>query len=63
MLNKPVLLLNGENFITGTADFPNQMKAFAPRLHVKNMDAGHWIMLERAQETNAALEEFFESQA
>jgi hypothetical protein len=37
------------------------MKGFAPRLHVKNMDAGHWIMLERAQETNAALEEFFES--
>jgi pimeloyl-ACP methyl ester carboxylesterase len=37
------------------------MKALAPKLHVKNMDAGHWIMLERAQETNAALEEFFES--
>jgi len=48
MLNKPVLLLNGKNFITGTADFPNQMKIFALKLHVKNMDAGHWIVLERA---------------
>jgi hypothetical protein len=59
VLNQPVFLLNGKNFITSTADFPNQIKAFAPRLRVKNMDAGHWIMLE----TNAALEEFFEGQA
>jgi hypothetical protein len=40
VLNQPVFLLNGKNFITSTADFPNQMKAFAPRLHVMNMDAG-----------------------
>jgi hypothetical protein len=55
MLTQPVLLLNGRNFITGTAGFPNQKEAFAPGLHVKNMDGGHWITLERAQETNPAL--------
>jgi pimeloyl-ACP methyl ester carboxylesterase len=34
------------------------MKTSVPNLRVKTLDADHWIMLERAEETNAAIEEF-----
>ena len=30
-------------------------------LKVVDVDAGHWIMLESAQETNQILEDFFEN--
>jgi pimeloyl-ACP methyl ester carboxylesterase len=58
ILHQPTLLFQGKNFITATADFPGQMKTSVPNLRVKTLDADHWIMLERAEETNAAIEEF-----
>lgn len=36
------------------------MKAYAPDLTVEKFDAGHWIMLEKKDEVNEALERFFE---
>jgi pimeloyl-ACP methyl ester carboxylesterase len=50
--------LVGDNFISATTDFPNQMKAFVPALEVKKFAAGHWIQLERPPETNEALQTF-----
>ncbi|TVY15126.1 Bifunctional epoxide hydrolase 2 [Lachnellula arida] len=59
-LQQPTLLLTGNNIITATADFPKQMKPNAPNLEVKNFDAGHWIQLEKPDETNETLGAFFE---
>ncbi|TVY54943.1 Bifunctional epoxide hydrolase 2 [Lachnellula cervina] len=59
-LQQPTLLLNGNNIITATADFPKHMKPNAPTLEVKNFDAGHWIQLEKPDETNETLRAFFE---
>jgi soluble epoxide hydrolase / lipid-phosphate phosphatase len=53
--------LTGDNFISATADFPNQMKALVPLLEVKKFEAGHWIQLEKPDETNVALQTFFEA--
>ncbi|TVY44774.1 Bifunctional epoxide hydrolase [Lachnellula subtilissima] len=59
-LQQPTLLLTGNNVITASADFPKQMKLNAPHLEVQNFDAGHWIQLEKPDETNETLEAFFE---
>jgi len=59
-LQQPTLLITSSNIITASADFPNQMKPNAPNLEVKHLDAGHWIMLEKPDETNGLLEIFFE---
>jgi len=60
-IQQPTLLLAGDNFISATADFPNQMKSLVPLLEVKRFKAGHWIQLEKPNETNAALEAFFKA--
>jgi len=59
-LQQPTLLLAGNNVITAIADFPKQMKPNAPHLEVKNLDAGHWIQLEKPDETNEILGAIFE---
>lgn len=61
IVQQPTLYLQSTNFITAAADFTNQMKASVPNLEVKTLDCGHWIMLEKADETNAFLEQFFET--
>ncbi|KAI9739920.1 MAG: hypothetical protein M1818_004976 [Claussenomyces sp. TS43310] len=58
-LLQPTLLISSDNFITATADFPSQMKPFAPNLVNKKLTTGHWIMLEQPDEVNKMLEEFF----
>jgi pimeloyl-ACP methyl ester carboxylesterase len=60
MLNQPTLLVTSTNFITASADFPKQMQPFAPNLVCKELDAGHWIQLERPDELNHMLGDFFE---
>ncbi|KAE9363041.1 alpha/beta-hydrolase [Stipitochalara longipes BDJ] len=60
-IQQPTLLLAGDNFISATADFPNQMKSLVPLLDVKRFQAGHWIQLEKPEETNFALETFFKA--
>lgn len=59
-VQQPTLYLESTNFITATAAFADQMKAMVPNLSVKKLDCSHWIMLEKADETNAFLEQFFE---
>jgi pimeloyl-ACP methyl ester carboxylesterase len=53
-------LLQGNNFITATADFAELMKPLVLDLTVEKLDAGHWIMLERPAETNALMKKFLE---
>ena len=60
ILQQPTLLINTTNFISATADFANQMKPYAPKLEVEQVDSGHWVMLERKDEVNEILGEFVE---
>lgn len=53
-------MITSDNYISKAADMAGQMKPFAPDLTVKHVEAGHWIMLEKPDETNSILEEFFE---
>jgi len=52
------MLIVGNNFITATSDFPAQMKGSCEDLTVERLDAGHWIMMEKAGEVNELLEKF-----
>lgn len=47
------------NNISAAANFPEQMKDSVPNLEVVKSEAGHWIMMEKVDETNEMLEEFF----
>jgi hypothetical protein len=53
-------LLQGNSFITATADFAGQMKPLVPDLTVEKLDTGHWIMLECPAQTNTLIEKFLE---
>jgi hypothetical protein len=53
--------LISDNFISATAELPNQMKQLVPSLEVKKFEAGDWIQLEKPDETNSALLTFFEA--
>jgi pimeloyl-ACP methyl ester carboxylesterase len=59
-LKQPTLLISSANFITVSGDFASQMKPNVPDLTVENLDCGHWIQLEKADEANRILEKFFE---
>jgi soluble epoxide hydrolase / lipid-phosphate phosphatase len=54
------LLIASTNFITVTVNFPEQMRPLVPDLKVENLDGGHWLQLEKADEVNKILEEFIE---
>ena len=67
-LSVKTLLITGSNDRVCLSDKAKEsMNAFVKGglkgelLKVVDLDAGHWINLERAKETNAALLEFFES--
>lgn len=62
ILYQPTLLLAGKHWITATADFPAQMEKSTKDLSVEVVDAGHWIMLERPEETNVLMDEFIGNQ-
>lgn len=53
-------MISSDFYLSKSADMVGQMKSFVPDLTVKNVDSGHWIMLEKPNETNSLLEEFFE---
>ncbi|KAG0649252.1 Cytosolic epoxide hydrolase 2 [Hyphodiscus hymeniophilus] len=58
ILQQPTLLISSSNFITATADFPNQMKSLVPNLVCEKLDCGHWVMLEKTDETNELMAAF-----
>ena len=60
-MNQPVLLILGmQNPITQADTAEKGTAAYAPDLHTKRVNAGHWVQLEKRDETNKLLEEFFE---
>ena len=59
-LTKPVLLLTASNDPIGTpAIAENSTRPYAPDLRVQEITAGHFLMLEKADEVNKALDGFF----
>ena len=58
-LTHPAMLIASTNyFITVTINFPELMRPQVPDLKVENVNGGHWLQLERADEVNRILEEF-----
>lgn len=58
ILKQPTLLITSTNFISLVARFDEQMKPVVPDLTVEKIDAGHWIMIQKPDEVNGALEKF-----
>ena len=62
-LRKETLMVTGtRDAVCGAARARESMNASVQRglLKVVDLDAGHWIMLERKEETNRVLEQFIE---
>jgi len=60
-LTHPTLLIASTGyFITVTVNFPKLMRPLVPDLKVENVNGGHWLQLEKADEVNKTLEEFIE---
>ncbi|KAF7852772.1 hypothetical protein EAF04_010891 [Stromatinia cepivora] len=60
ILHQPTLLITSTNYTSLSANFASQMKPYVSNLRVENWDVGHWIQLQKSEETNALLGEFFE---
>ncbi|PQE09807.1 Epoxide hydrolase protein [Rutstroemia sp. NJR-2017a BBW] len=60
MVKQSTLLITTDNIISAMADFPNQMKGMVQDLRVEKVKAGHWVMIERAEEVNEILRGFLE---
>ncbi|PQE05376.1 Epoxide hydrolase protein [Rutstroemia sp. NJR-2017a BVV2] len=60
MVKQPTLLITTDNIISAMADFPAQMKQLVTDLRVEKVGGGHWVMLERKEETNEVLRGFLE---
>ncbi|KAK3167934.1 hypothetical protein OEA41_004380 [Lepraria neglecta] len=62
-LTKPVLLLTAAKDPVGTpARAERSTRPYAPDLWVQEIDSGHFLMLEKADEVNKAIKEFFENE-
>ena len=60
-LTKPVLLLTASQDPVGTpARAEAGTRPYAPDLRVREVDSGHFLMVERAEEVNEALRGFVE---
>ncbi|KHN94442.1 Epoxide hydrolase-like protein [Metarhizium album ARSEF 1941] len=57
LLSQPALLVAP----TGAGQQEQMLAAWAPRLTVRHVDSGHWLHLEKAAETNAAVQEFLDT--
>ena len=61
-ITKPVLLLTAAKDPIGTpARAEAGTRPYAPDLRVRQIDSGHFMMLEKADEVNEAMRAFFES--
>jgi pimeloyl-ACP methyl ester carboxylesterase len=60
-LTHPTLLISSTDYIiTVTANFPELMRPFVPDFKVENVNGGHWLQLEKADEVNKILDNFME---
>ena len=61
-LTKPVLLLTATQDPIGTpAVAKNMTRPYVPDLQVQEFNSSHFIMLEKADEVNKALSDFFDA--
>jgi len=60
-LKGPVLMIVAEEDPISNEIAINVMKQYATNLKLVGINAGHWIQLERKEETNTALKDFFGS--
>lgn len=60
-LNLPqrVLMVVAKRDPVGDPKLAEAMKQFVPDLTWKEVDSGHWLQLEKSEEVNGALEDFF----
>jgi soluble epoxide hydrolase / lipid-phosphate phosphatase len=56
-MEAPILFI-GEKGSMGTAQQQQMLGAWAPKMTTVEIEGGHWIHLERPEETNEAIEEF-----
>lgn len=61
-IEKPTLLVTcTDDYVAVPALQEGQMREFAVGgMEVKQVEAGHWVQLEKAEEVNAVLKDFFE---
>lgn len=60
-LIRPVLLITASNDPVGTPGLAEgSTRPYAPDLRVHQIESGHFLMLEKAEEVNEAMRVFFE---
>jgi soluble epoxide hydrolase/lipid-phosphate phosphatase len=57
-LTVPVLMITASNDPTGGPKFAEHVKNFAADLTEQQINAGHWVQLEKKAETNKAIAKF-----
>jgi pimeloyl-ACP methyl ester carboxylesterase len=61
VLSRPTLLVTGSrNFISSAAEFAKQMKPYVTEFEARELYSGHWVQLEKSDELNVILREFFD---
>ena len=62
-IHKPSLLVLCEkDYIAIPQLMEESMRPFAKDMEVKTVDCGHWLLLEKTDEVNEILKDFFEKQ-
>ncbi|KAL3424069.1 epoxide hydrolase [Phlyctema vagabunda] len=59
ILHRPTLLFTSHNFITVAGNPAEQMKPLVSDFTTKEINSGHWIQREKADEVNSILQDFF----
>ena len=61
ILKMPVLMIVAEKDPLSNEMAINGMRPYAPNLKVVGFESGHWVQIERRDEVNSALEDFFKT--
>jgi soluble epoxide hydrolase/lipid-phosphate phosphatase len=58
-LEVPVLMIEAKNDVLSNTMAIHAMKEYVSDLKVVGVNCGHWVQIEKKDEVNTALEEFF----